>query len=512
MKKRIVLVTIVLLLAATLAAVYLYGQNQYQLRLDGNGQQSGIFTDDSKKNTAPAETSVTMVVTEDTISDLEQYPELESADLTGSTCYGAILAYMADHPQVTVTYTVDLGGSEVENTADTLTLTEGSFDFDVLLDNLQYLPQITKVSLPSTELTSQQITDLRSRYAEVDILYTVSFLGRELEEDATELDASGMTVEDLEQLCCVVEKLPVLDTLELMDEEGQSELTVTDVKTILDVCPDVTVHYSFDFYGTTLSTSDETVELHKANIGDEGEETIRAALDILTNCTYFKLDNCGVSSEVMASIREDYPDTKVVWRVFFGKYNCLTDTEMLRITNGLVDSIVGELKYCNDVKYMDAGHDEHLTDISFIAYMPKLEICILSGSPITDLSCFQDHQSIEFLELCFCSYIKDLTPLTNCTNLKYLNISYTGVKDLSPLAELPIVRFNCMQTKVSTTESNNFTAQHPDCLTRFTGTQCYGYGWRYVDDGITFWDYYANMRVIFMYDNEYYISGKEYTG
>lgn len=517
MKKRSVLVIVILLLIATLAAVWCYGSSLYQQKIEGNSQLDigSQITDThqpGKEDPVHTQTSITMVVTEKTISELEAYTQLQSANLSGSTCYSAIMDYMAAHPQVNVDYTVDLGGTTVQNDAEELTLTDGSFDFDTLMEDLQYLPRVSRLSLPCTELTMEQLAQLRGTYPGVDVIYTVSFLGQELAEDTASLDLSDFDMAQVEQLRVTAERLPVLETVELMDGNGQSGMSVADVKTIMDACPGVTVDYSFDFYGITLSTTAETVELHKADIGDEGEATIRAALDILPDCTYFKLDNCGVSSEVMASIRDDYPNTKVVWRVFFGKYNCLTDTEMLRITNGLTDDIVGELKYCTDVKYMDAGHDEKLTDISFIAYMPKLEICILSGSPINDLSCFQDHQRIEFLELCFCSYIKDLTPLTNCPNLKYLNVSYTGIKELSALEGLPLERFNCMQTKVSGTEQRNFTAQHPDCLTRFDGKQCYGYGWRYVDNGITFWDYYANMRQIFMYDNESYVSGKEYTG
>lgn len=505
MKKRIVLVVIVLLLAGTLATAYLYGESQYQAKVAEEARLAEIAA-------FYATPDVSMVVTEKTISELDKYTNLQNVDLSGSDCYDAILSFIAAHPGVNVTYTVDIGGSEVENTADSLTLNPDQFHYDTLVENLAYLPQVTAISLPRTDLTMDQITALRSRYANVDVKYTVSFLDQELTEDTTTLDVSDMTMDELEQLHSVGSMLPILESLELMDSNGQSSLSMEDVKTLMEECPGLPLHYTFDFYGTTLSTTTETVELHKANIGDEGEANIRSALDIMPNCTYFKLDNCGVSSEVMASIRDDYPDTKVVWRVFFGKFNCLTDTEMLRITNGLTDDIVGELKYCTDVKYMDAGHDEKLTDISFIAYMPKLEICILSGSPITDLSCFQDNQSIEFLELCFCGYIKDLTPLSNCPNLKYLNVSYTKVSDLSPLDELPIERFNCMKTKTSDAEANRFNSLHPGCMVRFSGTQCYGYGWRYVDDGITFWDYYANMREIFMYDNESYVSGREYTG
>ncbi len=78
-----------------------------------------------------------LVVTEDSISQLEDYPNLKSVDLSGSTCYEAIIRYMAAHPEVTVNYTVALGGATVNSTMENLVLPHGSFAFDTLLANLK---------------------------------------------------------------------------------------------------------------------------------------------------------------------------------------------------------------------------------------------------------------------------------------------------------------------------------------------------------------------------------------
>lgn len=508
MKTRNVLIICIVIVAMLLAGVSLYGFHLYQEQKEAEALEAARQAEIAAFYARP---DVAMVVTDADISQLELYTNLHNVDLSGSTCYDAILRFAKAHPNVNVVYTVELGGTTVKHDVTELELAPGTFDYDTLTGNLQYLPQVTAISLPGTDLTYDQVEALRGSFPGITVDYTVSFLEQTLTEDVTTLDLSGMDIAQLDELTAALQMLPNVDTLELMAADGTSSMSMTDVKTLLDTFPELNVNYTFDFYGLTLSTATEIVELNKVNIGDNGETLIRQALDIMPACTYMKLDDCGISSEVMASIRDDYPDTKVVWRIFFGKFNCLTDAEMLRLTNGLKDDQVAELIYCTDVKYMDLGHNEKLTDISYIKYMPKLEILILSGSSVSDLSVFQDHQRIEFLELCFCGYIKDLTPLANCPNLKYLNVSYTGIKDLSPLDNLPLERFNCMQTNANSTQKNAFNQKHPKCLTRFTGTQCYGYGWRYDDDGITFWDYYANMRVIFMYDDGAYISGKEYT-
>ena len=91
-------------------------------------------------------TEVTMVVTEDTIGELEQYPNLQKADLTGSTCYAALESYALAHPQVEVVYTVDLGGVQPKSTESELTLE--SCDQDLLLNNLGYFPKLQEVHFP----------------------------------------------------------------------------------------------------------------------------------------------------------------------------------------------------------------------------------------------------------------------------------------------------------------------------------------------------------------------------
>ena len=42
--------------------------------------------------------SLSMVVTEKTIRELDEYPNLKVLDLSGSTCYTAIMVYIQNHP------------------------------------------------------------------------------------------------------------------------------------------------------------------------------------------------------------------------------------------------------------------------------------------------------------------------------------------------------------------------------------------------------------------------------
>ena len=71
-------------------------------------------------------TELAAVVSEAELEKLDkEYPALEKLDLSGSSCYAAIEEYIASHPGVEVTYTVDLGGSQQAPTATSLSLTPG---------------------------------------------------------------------------------------------------------------------------------------------------------------------------------------------------------------------------------------------------------------------------------------------------------------------------------------------------------------------------------------------------
>ena len=449
-----------------------------------------------------------MIVTAEEIAGLKKYPDLKSVDLTGSTCYDAIEDYMASHPEVAVTYKVYICNQELDPQETRLVLKAGSFELTDLLENLAYLPQMAEVELPKTDLTLAEIESITAAYPGVAVSYTLDLLGQEVDAAAAEVDLSAMVSEDMERVLASFEMLPNLTNVELVGEEGVSNLPMPDAKSLMEAAPQVKFHYSFDFYGNILSTDTERVELENLDIGNEGEQNIRDALDMMPNCTYFKLEDCGIDSEVMASIRDDYPEVKVVWRIYCGKFTMCTDETMVRMTFHLDDTNCHELKYCTDVTYMDVGHNSTLTDLSFVAYMPNLECVIVSGSPLTDISAFADHDKLTWMELCFCGRISDISPLASCDNLKYLNISFSKVSDLSSIDHLPLERLNCMGTQVPVADTKAYEESHPDCLTRFEGEQPYGYGWRYDDHGYTFFEYYANMRKVFRYAEKGYSGNK----
>lgn len=464
--------------------------------------------------TAPAETEaptvpehqeehLSLVMDAGELYTLDYYPNLKTVDLSGSTCYSAIVDFASKRPHLDITYSVSVGGTDISSKNTSATLKSGSFDYDLLMENLQYLPNLTNLILTDVDLSSEQLNALREAYPGIGLDYAVELFGASYGVDTTNLDLSSMDASGIEEACQKLGKIPNLTDVTL-----NSSLSFEDVDALQSAVPHIRFHYTFNLLGRTVSTGDDEIIYKDLNCGDSEEAEIRKALKILDHTSRFVLDNCGFSNERMAQLREDFRDgPKVIWRVYFGtqsRYNTLTDDDTIRAVYNVTDDTCGPMKYLEDVKYMDLGHNEYLTDFSFVGYMPELEVLIGSGSAVRDLSGIENCKKLTWLELASCLKLENIEPLAGCDGLKYLNISYTKVKDLAPLDGLKLERFVYLSPKASTKEQNTFLTIHPkaECITVFYGySQPYGYGWRYDDNGKTmFWYYKDVIREVFEYD------------
>ena len=462
--------------------------------------QSGAVTSDS------AEISVATLSDEDIEVLAAYFPKLKKVDASQCGDYAMLEKLQERLPDVEVNYTVSLGGKSFAPDSVELALEPGDYDLDTLNENLQYLPQLAAVTFLRTELTLEQIEQLRTDFPGITFHVTVSLLGQEYGEDTTELDLSAMASEQVTEAAGKLPMLPALEKIILTDAEGNSQLPKEDVKTLQEAVPNVVIDYSFDFFGTKLSTAEEEVHIKNVKIGDEGESEVRAALDLLPDCKRFVLENCQISNEVMAKLRDDYRDrTKVVWRVSIGSgATSMSDAQIFRSTYYLTDSSCENLKYLEDVRFMDIGHNEYLKDSSFISGMKSLEYVIISGSMISDLKPFAACKNLKVLEAAFCEYVYSAEGLEACENLERLNISYTHITDLSPLDNLNLVNLCAMyegKSRVPQEEQERFQALKPDCKMTFVGPQPYGTAWRYVEDN-QFEDWYATIRRVFRYDKD----------
>ena len=509
MKKVLIIVLVVLLAVAGAAGGFMwyrsthifvedavYAKNAEQLDL--RGQEISLEHFESVRSQLPdtqilwdvpfqggkvssdaAELTIS-ALTEEDLEMLDYLPNLKKVDATACGEYALLEALKARRPECEVVYLVTLGNTAVSPDHTALELSADAFDFDTLMENLRYLPLLEELAFPKTELTLEQLEALKAACEAVQVSYTVDIAGMEIEGTATEVNLSALTGAEAAAAAQKLALLPGLTAVELMDAEGKSLLTLADVRLLKEAAPNAAFHYAFDFYGNDLSTTDEEVRVWIREINDENADELRQVLDILEGCERFVVENSNLSNETLAQLREEYRDrTKLVWRVVFGEGSCLTDSEVIRTTYNLEDDNCHDLIYCEDVRYMDLGHNEYLNTVEFVAGMPKLEVIIVSGAPIKDLTPFEKCTSLRILEIAFCHYVTDITPLKACENLTMLNIGYTQVENLSALDDKKMELLCLDGSKVAAEERERFAQLQPDCWVTYGDRQPYGAGWRY---------------------------------
>ena len=457
--------------------------------------QGGKFSSDSESLT------VTALTEQDVELILEYFPALRTLNAENCGDYAVLELLKAQMPECEVRYQVSLGGRSFAPDTTELVLENGDYDFITMMTNLIYLPKVQTVQLKVPELTMEQVGELRAAYEKIAFSCTVEILGREYDNRVTDLDLRDLESSQVAEVAEKLTMLPDVTYVELCSEDGTSALTKEDVLTLKAALPEASFHYVFDFYGETISTTDKNVHIKLKRIGDQGIDELRTALSLMEDCDRFLLEYCQISYDLLAQVREEFRDNvKLVWRVEFGGGSTLTDVEVIRCTYDLVDDNCQNLIYCEDVRFMDIGHNEWLDAVPFVAGMPKLEGIIVSGAPIKDLTPFQNCKNLRFLEIAFCHYIEDISPLAACENLTMLNIGFTQTKDLSALDGLSLTNLCIDGAKVSAEERIRFAELQPGCWLTYGEPQPYNEGWRYEEDKVTPLPYYAMLREVFRYD------------
>lgn len=287
------------------------------------------------------------------------------------------------------------------------------------------------------------------------------------------LDLSNLTHEKVQNTANLLALMPNLAEVELgkdSDREGESTLSFEDIRLLMDSAPQAEFNYQFTLYDRTVSLSDEELDLNHTKIRDEGE-LVRQAISCMKHLKYLCMDTCNVSNESMEKIRDDFPDVEVVWRIWFGKnYSVRTDVVKIlaskpSVGGVLYDAKLEVLKYCTKVRYLDLGHNDVITDISFVNYMPDLEVCILAMNKLGDISPLANCPKLEYLELFYSDGLTDLSPLSGLENLRHLNIGMCNyLKDISPLYGLDLERLYIgLITPIPTEQTEKYRELHPDC-------------------------------------------------
>ena len=302
-----------------------------------------------------------------------------------------------------------------------------------------------------------------------DLNFTVS--GQQVSAEMERISLVQASREEIDRLISVLPALPALREVELGFAAAEDPvISWEQLKQLETEAPQAEIHYDFSVGGYPCSLSDTILNLNHIKFTDEGALAAQIAA-CMPNLELLDMDSCGVSNESMARIRDSFPDVNVVWRVWFGSgYTVRTDTEKILASNPdrggdlTADAIEG-LFYCNKVKYLDLGHNDKLSDISFVNNMPDLEVLIIAMTAVKDISPLANCPKLNFLEYFTCP-AADLSPLSGLTNLKDLHLCNDyALRDIRPLYGLDLDRLWIgLMDPIPREQLDEFRRLHPDCI------------------------------------------------
>ena len=419
--------------------------------------------------------SIAAVVTPEDLALLDGFESLVSADFSGSTCYAELLDWAEQHPMVEVRYTVDFPGDvTAENTAFSLDLS-GLTDADAekAMENLSYLPFLRTVNLGSeqTGLSPKTACAFLSHRPDLDFSYHCTLLGQDSVLDETKLDLTKTAPKEIMAALDTISALRNLKEIRLGREDREDAPSWEEILALREAAPDAKIDYSFTIFELPFTLEDEVVDISYHPVRDNWPE-ILAIAKCMPNLKTLLMDSCGVGNEDMATIRDALPDTEVVWRINFGAtYSARTNVIKILASKPslggvLYDSDLEVFKYFTKIKYLDIGHNETITDLSFVKYMPDLEVLIIAMNPLGDLSPLADCEHLEYLEL-FYSNTDDLSPLAGLKTLKHLNVGHCPyLTDISSIYDLELERFYLGRFEdcpVPAEQVDHYRELHPDC-------------------------------------------------
>ena len=319
---------------------------------------------------------------------------------------------------------IHFSAGDVEPSAQTIRMALAPGE-TAMLDALPYL-QSADLSGSTGE---EEVAAWAAAHPNVQTRYTVTLPdGSVVDTDTQSIDLSGKSAADCEAAARKLALLPGLNTVNLGAEGGP--LSWSDIANLRQILPRPAFKYAFKLYGVDCNLSDTTINLYRASIPDNGA-FVDEVIGYMPQLTYVDMDSCGLDPKRLEEINQNHPNTKVVFRVYFGdNYTARTDAERILASMAsrggmLNDSNVEGLYYCHDVKYLDLGHNTYLTNIGFVAQMPKLEVAILSMCNFSDATPFASCPELEYLEISN-TYCTDLRPLSGLTKLRHLNVASIG--------------------------------------------------------------------------------------
>ena len=376
---------------------------------------------------------------------------------------------------------VTLFGKEFPASSETLDLSEVKVDdIDALIRGLSHFKNLSTVKSDSQVFTTKEKDAVKSAFPSLRVALTaeVSVYGVSVRDDVTSLDLSdGATDQNLTDI------LRRFENLQEVNLRG-SALDTSQKKALRTEFPKVAFAWEVTIDGKTYDSLTEDLDLtNKKNLA---RASLLETLPLFSRLKRVDFSGSNLTSEDLVALREDFPETKIVWTVKMGKWSLKTDQVAFSVLiytynyERLQTKDIQVLKYCTDLQALDLGH-QAITDISVIGeYLKDLRILILADNRISDLEPLKNLKHLHYLELFVNGGFEDLTPLASCRELVDLNISYSyRIHDIEPIMDLPLLeRLWLEHTHITAEDVERLRKRYPNAEIYNVGTGSIDNGWR----------------------------------
>lgn len=319
---------------------------------------------------------------------------------------------------VCINYVV-IEGKKYDKSAETLIITNSDFARYEDYSFLREFSHLKTVDVSGLDVSKETVAHIKSDIGDqVNILWTVRIGDNRIKSNTEHLTVPAET---LGKESDVFEAFHHLKQFEIEGTAPLAELYKV-IELIRKNNPDVHCVYRSQIYGVPIDGTMDRICLNNKKV--KNLDLIKNAIELFPNVKKFEMCDCGISDEEMGNLRKEYPDREFKWMLHILIYDIPTDVQVFStlvsnwVANADDKTFAPIFKYCTDLRALDLGHWDNISDISEIRNLKNLEILIISDNSISDLS-----------------------PLTELKHLKYMDLRYNKITDVSPLTSLPDLQF-----------------------------------------------------------------------
>lgn len=369
-------------------------------------------------------------LSDDDVVVLSYAKKLKALHAEGCTDYPQLLEFQKRRPDCDVFYNVTIDGESYPQDAVQVK-TPGLTAEDIA--SFPYLPMLSYVDADGCQDYDLLLATARE-HPEWNITYSVAMGTDHVNPSDSDAEVEGAAYQELVN---GIRGLPELKSLTLVNPEASYE----EVQELRQDNPNLTIDLKIRIFDREYDESVEELDISEAPI--ESTEQAAKWASYFPKLTKLIVDSGDIDNEAMAAFREEQrPNYKVVWTVVhgtgnFGIFAQRTDeTEFMPLKHNIYwfkDADMENVKYMEDLVAMDVGHMS-ITNVDFAEYLPHLKYLILNLTQVRDISGLSNCKELVFLELCQCP-VQDYSPLLGCTALEDLNLGRTYA-DYEPIGQM----------------------------------------------------------------------------